>query len=121
MPTRALIRTVLIPRPTELRIFAYTEPIGCVSINISFSLPFMHLGSLQGHGDARCGAFSCGRNSRTFSDTCRMRFIRHAIIFVSGISASGHACARLIRGKAVHGLRACDRGFDRLVSVFGSS
>jgi hypothetical protein len=50
-----------------------------------------------------------------------MRFIRHAIIFVRGTSASGHACAGLIRGEAVHGLQVCDRESDRLVSVFGSS
>jgi hypothetical protein len=72
MRTRALICTVLIPRPTEVRLSAYTEPIGCVSVNISFPSPFMHLGSFQGHGDARCGALSWGRNSRTSSDTCAL-------------------------------------------------
>jgi hypothetical protein len=49
-----------------------------------------------------------------------MRF-RHAITFARGTAASGRACAGLIRGEAVYGLRVCDRGFDRLVSVFGSS
>ena len=60
MQTKALIRTVVNPRPTKLRLPVQTEPIGCVSINISFPSPFMHLWAFQGHhlGDAGCGAHS---------------------------------------------------------------